>query len=99
MQGVCSQSECQRRRRAEYHRQKLQTDGEHQQVTRDSQKKWPQTHPDYLKQYRAQHPKAMARNRQRHQQQRDQKRRIRLLEKNNLNASDSLQSTEFSGPK
>ena len=82
-QFVCSQSKCQSRRRAEYHRQKLKTDEEYQQVARDSQKKWREAHPDYLPHYRAEHPEAVERNRER-QQRRDQKRRIRRLEKNNL---------------
>ena len=82
-QVVCSQAECQRRRRADYHRQKLCTDPEYRQVARDSQRKWRQAHPDYLRQYLAQHTEAVERNRQQ-QQRRDQKRRIRLLEKNNL---------------
>jgi hypothetical protein len=82
-QVVCSKPECQRQRRADYHRQKLRTDPEYRQVARDSQQKWRQAHPDYLRRYLAQHAQAVERNRQR-QQLRDQKRRIRLLEKNNL---------------
>ena len=82
-QVVCSQAECQRQRRTDYHRQKLRRDAEYRQVARDSQQKWRQAHPDYLRQYLAQHAEAVERNRQQ-QQRRDQKRRIRLLEKNNL---------------
>ncbi len=82
-QVVCSKPECQHQRRADYHRQKLRTDPEYRQVARDSQRKWRQAHPDYLRQYLAQHVEAVERNRQQ-QQLRDQKRRIRLLEKNNL---------------
>lgn len=82
-QSVCSKAQCQRRRRAEYHRQKLQTDPEYRQVARDSQKKWRQDHPGYDQQYRAEHPEYLRRNRQQ-QQLRDQKRRLRLLAKNNL---------------
>jgi len=82
-QVVCSQAECQRQRRADYHRQKLRTDPEYRQVARDSQQKWRRANPDYLRQYLVQHAEAVERNRQR-QQLRDQKRRIRLLEKNNL---------------
>jgi hypothetical protein len=82
-QVVCSQAECQRQRRGDYHRQKLRTDPEYRQVARDSQRKWRQAHPDYLRQYLAQHAQAVKQNRQR-QQLRDQKRRIRVLEKNNL---------------
>ena len=82
-QVVCSQAECQRQRRSDYHRQKLRTDPEYGQVARDSQRKWRQAHPDYLRQYLAQHAQVVEQNRQR-QQLRDQKRRIRVLEKNNL---------------
>lgn len=82
-QVVCSQAGCQRQRRTDYHRQKLRRDAEYRQVARDSQQKWRQAHPDYLRQYLAQHAEAVERNRQQ-QQRRDQKRRIRLLEKNNL---------------
>lgn len=82
-QIVCSKAECQRRRRAEYHRQKLQSDPEYRQVARDSQKKWRQAHPGYDQKYRTEHPEYHRRNRQR-QQLRDQKRRLRLLAKNNL---------------
>ena len=82
-QLVCGRPECQRQRRAAYHRQKLKADAEYRLVARDSQKKWREAHPDYLQHYRAQHPQAVQRNRER-QQRRDQKRRIRVLEKNNL---------------
>jgi hypothetical protein len=82
-QVVCSGAECQRQRRRDYHRQKLCTDPEYRQVARDSQRKWRQAHPDYLRQYLTQHAEAVKRNRQQ-QQLRDQKRRIRVLEKNNL---------------
>ena len=82
-QIVCSKPECQRRRRADYHRRKLEADPEYRQIAHDSQKKWREAHPDYLPHYRTQHPEAVERNRER-QQRRDQKRRIRRLEKNNL---------------
>ena len=82
-QVVCSTPECQRQHRTNYHRHKLRTEPEYRQVARDSQRKWRQAHPDYLRHYFAQHAEAVARNRQL-QQRRDQKRRIRLLEKNNL---------------
>jgi hypothetical protein len=90
-QVVCSQAECQRQRRSDYHRQKLRTDPEYREVARDSQRKWRQAHPDYLRQYLAQHAPAIEQNRQR-QQLRDRKRRIRVLEKNNL-AFDLKRST------
>jgi hypothetical protein len=81
-QLVCSGRDCQRRRRAEYHRQKIAADPEYRQVCRDSPQKWRSHHPDYWRQYREQHPAAVARNRQR-QHVRDQKQRLRDLANNN----------------
>ena len=80
---ICSQAECQRRRRREYHRQKLSSDAEYRQGASESQKKWRDAHPNYLREYRAKHPAAVTRNRQR-QKVRDQKPRLAFLEKNNL---------------
>jgi hypothetical protein len=99
-QVVCSQAECQRQRRSDYHRQKLRADPEYRQVARDSQRKWRQAHPDYLRQYLAQHAQAVERNRQQ-QQLRDQKRRIRMLEKNNLalNLKRSAAEVWLLGPR
>lgn len=81
-QLVCGSPECQRRRRAEYHRQKIAADPEYRQVCRDSPQKWRSRHPDYWRRYREQHPAAVERNRQR-QHVRDQKRRLRELANNN----------------
>lgn len=57
-QTVRNRAECQRRRRADYHRSKLATDPEYAQVVRDSQKKWRDAHPGYQQQYREKHPAA-----------------------------------------
>ena len=83
LQVVCSQPACQRQRRADYHRKKLVTDSLYRQVVRDSQRQWWDEHPDYQKQRRQRHPKVVAANRQQ-QHQRDQKRRIERLVRNNL---------------
>ena len=53
------------------------------QVVRDSRRKWRQAHPDYQKNYWQTHPQAAQCNRQR-QWQRDQKRRVQNLVKNNV---------------
>jgi hypothetical protein len=82
-QKVCSRPDCQRQRRREYHRRKQASDADYRQTTRNSQKKWRDAHPDYLRQYRARHPEAVVRNRER-QRVRDQKPRLAFLEKNNL---------------
>lgn len=81
-QSVCSQPDCQRQRRADYHRQKIETDPEYAQVVRDSRKKWRDEHPDYQKNYWRTHAEAAERNRQQ-QRRRDHQRRVENLVKNN----------------
>lgn len=82
-QFVCSQPECQRRRRADYHRRKIRSDPLYAQVVRDSRKKWRDSHPDYQKRYWQTHPEAAERNRH-GQRQRDARRRVQCLVKNNV---------------
>ena len=82
-QIVCSQADCQRQRRTDYHRAKIQSDAEYAEVTRDSQRKWRDAHPQYQQNYRQSHPQSAVQNRQQ-QRGRDRKRRLRNLEKNNL---------------
>jgi hypothetical protein len=98
-QRVCDDRECQRRRRTEYHRDKVRNDPEYAQIVRDSQKKWREAHPTYSGQYRQQHPETIERNR-RQQQRRDQQRRIRNLAKNNLalDLKRSVSEVWFVGP-
>ena len=54
-QRVCSSTDCQRRRRTDYQWQKLATDPVYQEQCRDSQKKWREKNPGYMKRYRAKH--------------------------------------------
>jgi hypothetical protein len=82
-QRVCSQPECQRRRRADYHRQKIRTDLLYAQVVKDSRDKWRSEHADYQKTYWQTHSEAAERNRVR-QRQRDRQRRVTNLVKNNV---------------
>jgi hypothetical protein len=82
-QSVCSQPLCQRHRRAEYHRRKIDTDPVYAQVVIDSRKKWRDAHPDYQSTYRRSHTPSVERNRQM-QTRRDAKRRAQFLVKNNL---------------
>jgi hypothetical protein len=98
-QSVCSKPECQRRRKTEYHRQKVHRDALYAQVVRDSQKKWREAHPQYSKQYRQTHPEAAEGNR-RQQQRRDQQGRIQDLAKNNLalDLKCSVSEVWFVGP-
>ena len=82
-QRVCSQPECQRHRRTDYHRKKIQTDPVYAQVVQDSRKQWREEHADYQKTYWRTRPEAATRNRER-QRQRDRQRRVTSLVKNNL---------------
>lgn len=82
-QRVCTQPECQRRRRADSRRQQLARDPLYVQVVRESQKQWWDEHPDYQKERRKAKPKVAEKNRQR-QHIRDQKRRLAHLVRNNL---------------
>ncbi len=82
-QRVCSQPECQRRRRADYHRDKIESDPVYAQVVVDSRKQWRTEHPDYQKIYWRTHREAAERNRQR-QRQLDRQRRVTSLVKNNV---------------
>lgn len=82
-QVVCSQPDCQRQRRSDYHRTKIKTDTEYAEVVRDSQRKWRETHPGYQQGYRQSHPQSADQNRER-QRGRDRNRRLLDLEKNNL---------------
>ena len=54
-QVVCSRPGCQCERRSEYHRQKLSEDTAYLAQCHDSQKKWRQRHPDYMRKYRTTH--------------------------------------------
>ena len=99
-QAVCSRPECQRRRRADYHRRKLEGDPEYRQVVRDSQKQWWGEHPHYQKQHRQKNPELIESNRQR-QRGRDQRRRVQRLVRNNLalNLTPSVSEVWLLGPK
>ncbi|GEM_PF-1282619 len=50
-QKVCSSGDCQRRRRTDYHREKLVEDPVYREQCRDSQQKWREKNPHYMKRY------------------------------------------------
>src|ERR1039458_211388 len=50
-QKVCSSRDCQRRRRTDYHRKKLVEDAVYREQCRDSQQKWCEKNPNYMKRY------------------------------------------------
>ena len=90
-QTVCGEAVCQRRRRTDYHRQKIAADPEYRNVCRDSPRKWRSRNPDYWRRYRNEHPDAVAHNRER-QQFRDRRQHLRNLANNN-SARDLKHST------
>jgi hypothetical protein len=81
-QQVCGAQDCQRRRRTDYHREKIASDPVYREVCRDSSRKWRARNPGYWKGYREKHPAAADHNRQQ-QKARDRKRRLRYLANNN----------------
>jgi len=56
-QAVCGALDCQRLRRAAYHRAKLHNDPSYRAQCRDSQKQWREQHPEYMPAYRKLQPK------------------------------------------
>lgn len=81
-QSVCSQPECQQRRRADDHRQRIASDPEYRQSCQDSSRKWRTRNPGYWRRRREGNAAIVERNRQQ-QRVRDQKRRLRDLANNN----------------
>lgn len=88
-QRVCGHPACQSQRRSDYHRQKIASDPVYQQVCLESPRKWRETHQDYWRKHRQDHPEQVERNRQQ-QQLRDQERLVRNLANNNLAISKPL---------
>jgi hypothetical protein len=82
-QTVCLLPACQRRRKSDYHRNKIATDALYGQQCADSRTKWRENHPDYQRLYRNTHQAYTNQNRAK-QRQRNQKRKLVLIVKNNL---------------
>lgn len=82
-QRVCSAKPCQDRRKSDSHRARIGQDAEYAETCRNAQRQWREAHPDYQRQYRQSHPESVDQNRRR-QSQRDQRRKIGNLVKNNL---------------
>ena len=82
-QEVCQSEEFQRRRKREYHRQKIADDANYRQTCADSRKKWRENNPEYQRQYRRKHEACNERNRQK-QRERNRKRRLLVIVKNNI---------------
>jgi hypothetical protein len=62
-QSYCSKSECQKKRKADWQKKKVQTDPLYRETQKLSHKKWLIDNPDYWKNYRRQNPLKAQRNR------------------------------------
>jgi len=62
-QSYCSSPDCQRERRRQWQRDKLQSDPDYQDNQARAQQAWSQRNSDYWREYRASHPKYVERNR------------------------------------
>lgn len=71
-QTYCSAPDCQRERRKQWHRRKLQTDPDYQDNQLRAQQAWTQRNSDYWREYRESHPEYAERNRTQ-QQERNKK--------------------------
>lgn len=62
-QRYCLQERCRRRRKSEWQKRKLATDGSYRESQADAQRLWREKRPGYMREYRAQHPEYVAWNR------------------------------------
>ena len=63
-QAFCSSPECQRARKRQWQRAKLQSDADYRVNQRAAQQAWSQRNPDYWRDYRAAQPDDAQRNRE-----------------------------------
>jgi hypothetical protein len=82
-QTTCTSPECQRRRKNDSHRKRIITDTDYRKTCIESRKKWRDNHTDYQRSYRSKHEAYVEQNRLM-QQQRNHKRQLALIAKNNL---------------
>jgi hypothetical protein len=85
-QRFCSNTSCQKARKAKWQRAKMATDPDYQANQRDAQHAWQTRHPDYWRQYRLKRADYQARNRLL-QTHRDHTRRAQALAKMDASAS------------
>jgi len=62
-QRYCTDSSCQKARRAKWSREKMASDPDYKDNKKVSQERWLARHPGYYKKYRAKHPEYVKRNR------------------------------------
>ena len=86
-QIYCSAPECQRERRRCWQQARRQDDPDYRENQARAQTTWAAQHQDYWREYRRTHPEYIERNRIL-QQQRDARRRERLLAKKNASPQE-----------
>jgi hypothetical protein len=86
-QRFCSNTPCQRARKAQWQRDKMATDPDYQANQRDARQTWQRQHTDYWRHYRRRRADYRERNRLL-QTHRDQKRRAKPLAK--MDASEAV---------
>lgn len=86
-QSVCGSQSCQKQRRTDCHRDRIESDPEYAESCLESARKWRARHPGYWKQYRDSHPAGTVRNRE---QQRARDRKQRLIQLANNNSASEL---------
>ena len=80
-QKFCSQLKCQKARRKEWQRRKIQNDEDYKNNQAIAQKAWASRNPEYWQNYRSAHPEYVERNR-------------RLQKKRNIRSRYSLSLSE-----
>jgi len=83
-QTFCSASSCQRTRKQQWQRNKLQVDPDYQENQKRVQKDWLKRNPGYYRQYRASHPDYVAQN------------RLQQLKRNNKSQPDPIAKMDVS---
>lgn len=55
-QRFCNNSECQRKRRAQWQHRKLNEDADYREHQKKAKRHWRERHPEYMRTYRQKHP-------------------------------------------
>ena len=63
-QNYCTKPECQKKRKAEWQKKKVQNDPEYRESQKLSNRKWLSNNPDYWTKYRQKNPEKAMRNRE-----------------------------------
>lgn len=95
-QSYCSAPACQRERRKQWQRRKLQTDPDYQDNQARAQQAWTKRNPDYWLEYRESHPEYVERNRARQLERNAKVTGHTIAKYGRVKSSDSLASRDLS---